>query len=327
MSILTLTARNVNDAYESAVWAFHALASITPEKSRAGPVWRYPTPVVMEYTRPFERVLFNPHRDANPFFHFMEGIWMLAGEDDIQWLSQFNDQIKAYSDDGRTLHGAYGSRWTYHFGHDQLVDTVHHLRDYPTSRRAVITMYDPDADAYINYTGKDVPCNTHIYFAIRNGRHLEMTVMARSNDMVWGATGANAVHMSMLHEFMAIQCDFEIGSLYQFSNDYHIYVDRYNPDELVRHMDSYQPYEWIDKLHPLCKRTAQPMDFLEECAYFIHGDDTKLHDPLWEDVAIPMKQVWDCFISGEQDSALIMCAKIKADDWRKACEDWLKRRI
>lgn len=324
--ILNLTARNVNDAYETALWAFHALPNLETEASRAGPVFRYPTPVCMEYQKPYERVLFNAHRDANPFFHFMEGIWMLAGDDEVAWLSQFNDQIKTYSDNGNTLHGAYGNRWTYHFKHCQLIDIIDHLRKDPKSRRVVLAMYDPDIDAYINYKGRDVPCNTHIYFAARK-RQLDMTVMARSNDLIWGATGANAVHMSMLHEFVARQVDLNLGSLYQFSNDYHIYSERYHPDELVRHLDGHQPYEWIEGTLPICGFYIQPLDFLEECARFIAGEWDHLHDPMWQRVAIPLKTVWDCFTSGEIDSALDLCPTIQADDWRKACSDWLKRRI
>jgi len=281
----------------------------------------------MEYDKPNERVLFNAHRDANPFFHYMEGVWMLAGEDEIQWLSQFNDQIQGYSDDGRTLHGAYGNRWSFHFNHCQLIDNISHLRKNPKSRRVVLAMYDPDIDALIEYSGKDVPCNTHIYFAVRDGR-LDMTVMARSNDLIWGATGANAVHMSMLHEFVAIQTGLHLGRMYQFSNDYHIYAERYHPDELIKHLDGFQPYEWMDTPpRRLCEYYPQPMDFLEECKAFIEGKWSSLHDPMWQELACPMKNAWDCFIAGEMDGALSICQYIQAEDWRKGCTDWLKRRM
>lgn len=325
--ILNITARNVNDAFESAVWAFHALDPI-PESSRAGPVYRYPTPVCLEYERSNERVLFNSYRDANPFFHFMEGVWMLSGEDKVLWLSQFNDQIQAYSDDGYKLHGAYGKRWARHFNHDQIIGAIDHIRTLPNSRRVVIAMYDPNEDAFLNYRGKDVPCNTHIYMAVRDERRLDMTVMARSNDVIWGATGANAVHMSMLHEFIATQCRMELGSLYQFSNDYHIYAERFNPNELVKHLDGGQPYELIEEpTTPLCDYMAQPFDFLEECQWFIRGEYNRLRSPIWLEVGLPMKYAWDLFIAGEIDLALAVAEGIIAPDWRLACVNWLRRRM
>ena len=33
---------------------------------------------------PTKELLFDPDRDANPFFHFMEGLWMLAGFNDLK---------------------------------------------------------------------------------------------------------------------------------------------------------------------------------------------------------------------------------------------------
>ena len=41
-----------------------------------------------------------------------------------------------------------------------------------------------------------------------------MTVCNRSNDMLWGAYGANVVHMSMLQEFVALFSKFTDGRLY-----------------------------------------------------------------------------------------------------------------
>ena len=50
-----------------------------------------PAPVVTEYSRPLERVLLNQVRDANPFFHFMESMWILAGRRDVKFLSHLSD--------------------------------------------------------------------------------------------------------------------------------------------------------------------------------------------------------------------------------------------
>jgi hypothetical protein len=48
-------------------------------------------------------------RDANPFFHVMETLWMLAGRNDLPWLVRFNKRFASYSDDGgNTQPGAYG---------------------------------------------------------------------------------------------------------------------------------------------------------------------------------------------------------------------------
>ena len=68
------------------------------------------------------------------------------------------------------------------------------------------------------------PCNTQIYFWSRNGK-LNMTVANRSNDMIWGAYGANAVHMSFLQEYVASMCGVKCGIYTQFTHNLHAYLD------------------------------------------------------------------------------------------------------
>jgi thymidylate synthase len=323
---LNITARNVNDAYASALHAFH-VQNLKPEPSRGGPVIRYPNPVIVEYIKPDERVLFDKKRDANPFFHLMEAIWMMAGEDNIAFLTQYNGQVRAFSDDGHTLHGAYGNRWRWHWHHDQIEDVVNHLRKDPTSRRVVMAMYDPNVDAYSVYKGRDVPCNTHIYFAVRGGC-LDMTVMARSNDMVWGALGANAVHMSFLHEFIAIASGLMMGSLYQFSNDYHIYIDRFDPERLLQGLTSEEinPYTKLQPF-PILETPELYGEWLDDAINFMEGRPTRLADPFWTHVAVPMERCWSVFIGGDIQGAREMTSLIKAEDWSLACDQWLARRL
>ena len=71
-------------------------------------------------------------------------------------------------------------------------------------------MWDAKKDLTHLNISKDLPCNTHVYFSIRDG-FLDMTVCNRSNDLIWGCCGANAVHMSYLQEYVAIMCGVDIG--------------------------------------------------------------------------------------------------------------------
>ena len=79
-----INCRNVNDGF------IKALDKIETEhivlESRAGEVMEFPTPVTTVYKNPTERVLFEEIRDANPFFHFMESVWMLAGRNDLEYV-------------------------------------------------------------------------------------------------------------------------------------------------------------------------------------------------------------------------------------------------
>jgi hypothetical protein len=152
-----ITTRNVNTAFHTLVSIFHeGTANIIKKDSRNGPVIMIDEPVIVTYTHPRERVLFNSARDANPFFHLYEALWMLAGRFDVKSVAYYASNMKNYSDDGITLNGAYGHRWRCgirsdeegNFRHDvdQIQIIINHLRADPNSRRAVLQMWNVEDD-------------------------------------------------------------------------------------------------------------------------------------------------------------------------------------
>jgi len=207
--------------------------------SRNGPVKMAPWPVITEYLIPQQRVLFWPQRNANPFFHLYESLWMLVGRQDVEPLLRYVKNVINYSDNGLTFHGAYGYRWRKHFlsypdleaGRDQLKIIVHKLQQNPNDRRGVLQMWDPTID--LGTQGKDIPCNTCATFQINHDGKLELTVFCRSNDIIWGCYGANAVHFSMLQEYMALWIGCPVGPYRQISVNWHAYKDTL---ELVKHI-------------------------------------------------------------------------------------------
>lgn len=217
---MELVDRNVNS-----VWP-QALRYLRDEgkarESRNGPVMEAAEPVLTRYDRPEERVLFDPIRDANPFLHLFETLWILAGRDDVAWPSQFAARLKDYSDNGVTFHGAYGRRLRYSPMGDQLARAVQLLANDPASRRVVLTLWNPVLD--LGKDSKDLPCNTQLYVKVRDGA-LHMTVCNRSNDIVWGLYGANVVQWSMLQEYLASKLGLACGPLTTLSDSFHAYAD------------------------------------------------------------------------------------------------------
>lgn len=185
-----LHTRNVNTAFRDLVHIFNGGSKVdvaytgkTPtriqnesppiirKQSRNGPVLMIDEPVTVTYSHPRERVLFNAARDANPFFHLYEALWMLAGRNDVESVAYYAKQMKEYSDNGKTLNGAYGYRWRkaktfvpceryghdedgsgYYYKdekagwHDQLDRLIAHLKADPNSRRAVLQMWNVEDD-------------------------------------------------------------------------------------------------------------------------------------------------------------------------------------
>ena len=73
----SLRVRNVNEALPVALQMIQAYGQ--PAESRGMHTLRVPGPVYTIYERPEERVLFDAVRDANPFFHLIESLWILGG--------------------------------------------------------------------------------------------------------------------------------------------------------------------------------------------------------------------------------------------------------
>jgi len=203
--------------------------------TRNGEAWTYDGTVITEYTHPHLRVLSAPARDANPFFHIAEALWMLLGRNDIQFLSRFAKNMANYSVDGITQHAAYGYRWSNHFGFDQIEAIVNKLKSAPNTRQAVLQIWDADVDLVDSEeNSRDRACNLSCVFTPRvsadGSTSLDMLVSNRSNDIVWGAYGANAVHFSFLHHLVAELSGFAVGVYRQVSDNYHMYSDKlYGP--------------------------------------------------------------------------------------------------
>lgn len=293
-------------------------------QTRNGSAYEYSEPVATVYAKPRERVLFYPERDANPFFHCLESLWMLGGRNDVAFVTRFSGNIKKYSDDGKTFHGAYGHRWRKWFGYDQLNIIAHRLTTYPNDRRAVLTMWDANTDLLLGNDAVDLPCNTQVMFNVRD-EHLNMTVINRSNDMVWGAYGANAVHMSFLQEYMALRIGKLVGHYTQFSNNLHAYVETY--EKIKKLKPDYDPYlDFRDQqIVPLITPGTNAMSFDHELDVWLEGGPAREQQFLTH-VATPMRESWEMYKRGDKLGAFYMAEQIVSPDWRKACVEWLDRR-
>ncbi len=332
-----IEAVNLTDAY------YQGLALIDKEgflgESRNGKTLMLPRPVVTSYAYPKEHVLFDAARDANPFFHMFEAMWMLGGSNDVAFVGQFAKQMYEYSDDGKTLHGAYGHRWRNHFKVDQLDLAIFELTKNPLGRRIVIGMWDPYIDPLVAEAGgKDVPCNTQVMFRVRPSGELDMTVTNRSNDMIWGAYGANAVHMSLLFEYVVLATGLPMGTYYQFSNDMHVYehhfalvkgstVDKSNPYE--QDDEGYTALDFMPLWSPLGPQPETKAMFDSDVKTFLADPFSKKNDykTQWFSLTVErMAAAWKLKKAGFYASALDVAGQIEAEDWRLACEQWLQRR-
>jgi len=388
--------RNVCTALQSGLR--YLLANGRIEQSRAGDVIVSQVPVTTVYVNPVQRVLTSPVRDANPFFHLAESLWMLAGRNDAAFLNNyvadFGERFaesasgKPNDEPGGYIHGAYGDRWRNALGFDQLDVVVAKLRANPQDRQCVIQMWDgtpnvrarDDSADYecgdefgsddLRGSWRDRPCNTHVYLRVRDEDnykspsygddsaslepvgYLDLTVCCRSNDVIWGAYGANAVHFSVLQEYLAARIGVKVGVMYQVSNNFHAYASeiarlKKRAEKLVG--GTVQDHDLHRVLGPdhYLRSDAEHVPLVHDASTF--DDELRLAIKLIEidkrgamvdlDQFKDMKNlflsrtVWPalhahaCFKAGYRSSQQTWAAEIEATDWRRACTEWLERRI
>lgn len=165
------------------------------------------------------RYVMLPHRNNNVFASIAESMWVIAGRNDLSFLSAYLERAVDFSDDGLTWRAGYGPRLRNWNGVDQLAEIVKILREEPLSRRAVASIYDPDRDFV---ESRDIPCNNWLHFLMRDGR-LNLHVAARSTDIWWGFSGINAFEWTLLLEVMARWLRCAPGRLVFFSSSLHLY--------------------------------------------------------------------------------------------------------
>jgi len=296
-------------------------------QSRNGPTVEFARPVIINYKHPRQRVLLSKVRDANPFFHMFEAIWMLAGRDDVAFLARFASRMKGFSDDGVKLHGAYGMRWN-----TLLPSIIDSLRKDKNTRRCHMPLFFRED---VHYEGKDMPCNTAVVFYARNG-FLDMTVFNRSNDLIWGALGANYVHFGFLQEYVAAMTDLEVGTYSQVSTCLHIYTEfditkkmmpgmkvEYAPTQSYASMNVRRSAYWI-------LSGADDTLWQHDAAYFLDhfalGDVVNRntwHEPFFKHVAAPMYRTWFLFKQDKIEDAFAESHDIRASDWKFAARQWM----
>lgn len=331
-----IEARNVNGAWVQGVRLLMSRGE--EEESRSGSVMVYPNPVTTVYGSPQERVLFCPVRAANPFFHLFESMWMLAGENSARWLDMWvHDFSSRFAESDGRMHGAYGHRWRHTFQtmmpsgahtRDQLLAVGALLRADPTTRQAVVSMWSPERDLCVAGL-LDRPCNTHIYFRPREDGWLDMTVMCRSNDIVWGAYGANSVHMSVMHEYVACLAGMRQGTMWQVSNNWHGYTSVLGRMATLSIGDCDLYDTDVVSARPLFHEDGLPTLVSEIRQWMVTPTSPTVHQnpQLFNGLLVPMARVHRAARHGDLDGAMDLCNFVAHSDWQRAARDWVQRRL
>jgi len=157
-------------------------------------------------------------RKLNHGFMFGEASWILSGSNDLLRIQPFMKRIGNYSDNSRTLSGAYGPHVV-----RQLHYVARALRADRSTRQAVLTIWQERPEP-----SKDIPCTVSMQFMIRDNM-IHTIVNMRSSDAYLGLPYDLFVFSCItarLRDMMGIS-GLKLGNLTVFAGSSHVYNSNY----------------------------------------------------------------------------------------------------
>jgi thymidylate synthase len=162
-----------------------------------------------------------------------EVLWYLSGEDHIRNLRQHTKIWDAWADEEGNLDTAYGRYWrrfpsaqedpstgSYKVVEvDQIARVVEMLKSDPTSRRMVVTAWEPGNAL----DSKLPPCHYSFVFNVQDTR-LSCHLTQRSGDIAIGIP-FNLAAYSLLTQILAREAGLDVGYFSHSIVDAHIYVN------------------------------------------------------------------------------------------------------
>jgi thymidylate synthase len=159
-----------------------------------------------------------------------EQVWFITGDKDTKFLRKYTKMWDEFIEEDGTITSAYGYRWRYHFGRDQLGQLVKHLTEEPHSRQGVVITWDAGDDGLYGKGlkatyKKNAPCPFAFTVNIIGGR-LHLHNIVRSNDMMLGCP-FDTFGFSLLMMTLAQKLGVKPGIYTHTISNAHIYDNHY----------------------------------------------------------------------------------------------------
>lgn len=193
---------------------------------------------------------------------FEELMWVLRGQQDVRILEKKNINIWSANSTQEfinkqmleipLLEGNIGETYGYNMrsyqgNYDQLSNVLNLLNNNPTSRRIIISLYNPAGVKRASLP----PCLCWYQFFVRNYNGinwLDCQAMNRSSDIVI-AGGWNIASAALLTYILAATCNMKPGILTWVYGDAHIYLNNItSAKEIVKRTPQIYPKLYIKKI-------------------------------------------------------------------------------
>lgn len=153
-----------------------------------------------------------------------EALQLVGGFSDPAAMLQISPHFEKFLDGG-VLHAPYGPRIL-----GQMPLAIERLKRDPSTRQAVVTMWDPVQDLLVEGS-RDLPCTTHLQFMIRNGA-LDLHCSMRAND-AWHGFPYDVFQFTFLQCTVAKFLRINIGTYYHSATSFHLYQPQYEAAEAL----------------------------------------------------------------------------------------------
>lgn len=147
-----------------------------------------------------------------------ELLWILAGSNRLDFIQHYIPSYDEFSDDKKTIYGAYGPRLFGASPNDQVTRVIELLTEKRDSRQAVLQLFDR-SDTLKPHL--DIPCTCTLQFLVRGDR-LHMLTSMRSND-AWLGLPHDVFGFTMLQELIARSLGIELGEYKHVVGSLHLY--------------------------------------------------------------------------------------------------------
>ena len=176
-----------------------------------------------------------------------ELLWFLKGDTNIKYLQENGVRIwDEWADENGNLGPVYGHQWRNwdNKNIDQIAELIQTLKTNPTSRRILVTAWNPSvmpntkqsfAENVANGKAALPPCHAFFQFHVsetaQGKQKLSCQLYQRSADVFLGVP-FNIASYALLTMMIAQVCEMEVGDFVHTFGDVHIYSNHFEQVEL-----------------------------------------------------------------------------------------------
>jgi thymidylate synthase len=148
-----------------------------------------------------------------------ELLWYLTRDNRLDFIERYIPRYRKESEDGgNAVYGGYGPRLFRQRDNDQIKNVISLLQNHPSSRRAVIQIFNAE-DIAVGHS--EIPCTTTLQFFVRE-KFVHLIAVMRSNDAYLGLPH-DVFCFTMLQEIVARTLGYEMGPYRHFVGSMHLY--------------------------------------------------------------------------------------------------------